>query len=397
MDKSLSKSVFKPLSRSMILLFAIASGLSVANIYYAQPLLDRMAQDIGISPASVGLVVTFSQIGYALGLFFLVPLGDLMNRRRLIITQLLLSVLALLMVALSSNYIVLFLSMMSVGLLAVVVQVLVAFTATLAAPGEGGRAIGVVTSGIVLGILLARTVAGFLTDLAGWRSVYFVSAIVTLLMTGLLCRTLPGHRRETGATYAALLKSTVVLFFEEPLLRLRSAFAFFIFATFSTLWTSLVLHLRAPPFSFSHSVVGLFGLVGVAGALGAARAGRLADGGYAQWTTGVGLSLLLISWLPMGFMGGSYWALIVGIIILDLAVQAVHVTNQSIIFSLRPDGHSRLVAIYMIFYSLGSGGGSISSTAVYAKFGWSGVCLLGAFFSGAALMLQFFSLGLRKR
>lgn len=375
------------LNTPILVLFAIASGLSVANIYYAQPLLDSLARDIGISDAVSGLVITFTQIGYALGLFFLVPLGDLLNRRRLIITQLSMSVLALSAVAMASNFVVLLLAMISVGLLAVVVQVLVAFSATLAAPGESGKAVGIVTSGIVLGILLARSVSGFLTDLAGWRSVYFTSAIVTLLMAGILSRVLPGNQSKTTTTYSALLVSTLTLFFEEPVLRLRATFAFFIFAAFSTLWTPLVLPLSAPPFSFSHSLIGLFGLAGIVGALAAAHAGSWADRGYSQWTTGVALSLLLISWLPMSLIQNSLWFLVLGILILDFAVQAVHVTNQSVIFSLRPEAHSRLVAIYMIFYSLGSAVGSISSTTIYASFGWNGVCVLGAIFSGIALLI----------
>lgn len=377
----------KPLTLSVILIFAIASGLSVANIYYAQPLLEDMARDLNISKGSIGLVVTFTQIGYALGLFFLVPLGDLLNRRSLVIGQLSLSVLSLLTVALAKNYVILFMAMTSVGLLAVVVQVLVAFAATLSAPSERGRSVGMVTSGIVLGILLARTVAGFLSDIWGWRSVYLFSALSTALMTLILYRVLPNYENSQKTSYSKLLRSTVTLFFEEPLLRHRAYFAFFIFAAFSTLWTSLVLPLSAPPYSYSNSVIGLFGLAGMAGALAAARAGKLADKGYSQWVTGIGLLLLVLSWPLIGQLDISILVLVIGIIVLDFAVQAVHVTNQNVIFSLRPEAPSRLVAMYMIFYSLGSGIGSISSTTAYAKFGWQGVCILGAGLSTAALLL----------
>jgi predicted MFS family arabinose efflux permease len=378
-----------------ILLFAIASGLSVANIYYAQPLLDQIAYDFAVSPGSIGLIITLTQIGYALGLFFLVPLGDLLNRRTLIVSQLFLSSLALLTIYLTSHYVILLCAMIFVGLLAVVAQILVAFTATLAAAGEGGRAVGKVTSGIVIGILLARTVAGFLNDLAGWRSVYLFSATATLLMSFLLYQNLPHHsnKHSNESSYLDLLKSTLTLFYKEPLLRIRAVIAALIFATFSTLWTSLVLPLSAPPFSLPHSIIGLFGLAGVAGAIAAAKAGYFADRGYPQWVTGVSLILLLLSWGFMSLMGLSIWLLVFGVILLDFAVQAVHVTNQSLIFPLRPGAHSRLVACYMIFYSIGSGVGSISATTVYSWKGWQGVCVLGAAFSSLALV--FWALTLR--
>jgi predicted MFS family arabinose efflux permease len=368
-------------------LFAIAAGLSVANVYYAHPLLDAVARDFEISHGSVGIVVTAAQMGYALGLFLLVPLGDLVDRRRLIVGQLLTSTLALVAVAFAPNVGVLLASMATVGFLAVVVQTLVAFAATLAADAERGRAVGMVTSGVVIGILLARVVAGLLVDLAGWRAVYLTSALFTLLIAGALFRVLPHHELlGTRSSYGNLLRSVLTLFVEEPILRIRAGIAMLIFAAFSVFWTSLVFHLSAPPFSLSHGATGLFGLAGVGGALAAGRAGGLADRGLANWTTGVGLSLLLASWLPIGLTQRSIPALIVGVILLDLAIQAVHVTNQSLIFTVRPEARSRLVAGYMVFYSLGSGLGSISSTTAYAYAGWTGVSLLGASFSALALV-----------
>ncbi|KPV56526.1 transporter [Paenibacillus sp. A3] len=375
------------MSRSVALLFAIACGLAVANVYYAQPLLDAMASELGIDRAAVGVVITATQICYALGLLMLVPLGDLVNRRKLIVGQMLLSVLALIAVGTASTAAVLLAGMGAVGLLAVVTQTLVAYASTLAAPSERGRVVGLVTSGVVIGILLARTVAGTLTDLAGWRSVYFVSAGLTVLMAGLLFRVLP--RKDHGKvpmTYPQLLRSVFALFVQEPVLRIRGILAMLIFASFSVLWTSLVLPLSSPPLSLSHTAIGSFGLVGVAGALAAARAGRLADRGTGQQTTGIALMLLLVSWLPISLTERSLWALIAGVVLLDLAVQAVHVTNQSMIYNVRPEARSRLAGAYMIFYSIGSAVGSISSTLMYARAGWTGVCLLGAAISGLALL-----------
>jgi len=273
-----------------------------------------------------------------------------------------------------------------------VTQTLVAFAATLADPTERGRVIGTVTSGIVIGILLARTVAGIITDFAGWRAVYLVSAGITLLLAGILYRMLPNVDREKASlSYWQLLHSVILLFVQERLLRVRGILAMLIFAAFSILWTSLVLPLSAPPFSLSHSEIGAFGLAGVAGALAAAKAGRLADRGLGQRTTGLALTLLLISWLPIRYADYSLWGLIVGVIVLDFAVQAVHVTNQSMILRKHPDSRSRLTASYMIFYSVGSAAGSIASTTIYAYAGWNGVCLLGASVSAIALLFWVFT------
>lgn len=359
------------LSKITTLIFAVAAGLSVANIYYAQPLLDAMARDFGISAAAVGLIVMLTQAGYALGLIFIVPLGDLIDRRRLIVGQGILSVLALVAVGLSTNQMLLFASLAAMGLLAVVVQVLVAFAATLARPAERGKAVGMVTSGVVIGILAARFVAGFLADLGGWRAVYLTSAILTAAMVALLLRVLPNQFSPAGGdSYAATLRSIPILFLRDPILMVRGLLALLIFATFSTFWTALVLPLSAAPFSYSHTQIGLFGLVGLVGAMAATGAGRAADRGLGQWTTGVSLALLLGSWALISMLPNSIPLLLVGVILLDLAVQAVHVTNQSVMFDRYPEASSRLVGGYMVFYSIGSAIGAISSTMAFAQAGW---------------------------
>jgi predicted MFS family arabinose efflux permease len=376
------------LSRTTVLIFAVAAGLSVANIYFAQPLLDAMADDFGIAPAAIGLVVTLTQIGYALGLIFIVPLGDLLDRRRLIVVQGVISAAALVAVATARTEAVLFAGMALVGLVAVVVQVLVAFAATLASPSERGKAVGTVTSGVVIGILAARFVAGILADLGGWRAVYLTSAALTFAMAGILFRMLPRYLpRESSDSYFVTLRSIPRLFLREPILLVRGVLALLIFAAFSTFWTALVLPLSAPPFSLSHGQIGLFGLVGVAGAAAAGSAGRLADRGLGQWTTGLSLMLLVASWGLIALLPVSMLALVAGVVLLDLAVQAVHVTNQSMIFALHPEARSRLVGGYMVFYSIGSAIGAIAATTANAHAGWIGVSMLGAAFSAAALLV----------
>ncbi len=383
-----------PLSGVVVLLFAIACGLSVANVYYAQPLLDAMADTFALDHATVGSVITLTQVGYGVGLVLLVPLGDLLNRRRLIVGQLLLSTLAVLLVAFSSNSFLLLAGMALTGLLAVVTQTLVAFAANLARPEQRGHVVGLVTSGIVVGLLLARTVSGAMADLAGWRSVYLLSAGLTLLMALLLWRVLPEAEPPRAThSYTQLIRSVFSLFKQEKVLRDRAVLALLIFAAGTVLWTPLVLPLSAPPLSLSHTQIGLFGLAGAAGALGAARAGHLADRGFAQWTSGGALILMLVSWLAIGFTQSSLWALLLGVITFDLGLQAVHVTSQSLIYSVRPEAQSRLAAGYMLFYSVGSALGSVGSTLMYAWGGWIGVCALGAAINLLALIYWLATLG----
>ncbi|MGV9279009.1 MFS transporter [Streptomyces sp. NPDC003730] len=381
------------LSRGVVVLFAAACGAAVANVYFSQPLLVTMGHDLAMSPALVGSVVTLTQIGYGLGLFFLVPLGDVADRRRLIAAQLLLLVVALAVVAAAHTAAILLAGMAAVGLLAVVTQTLVAFAASLATPAERGRVVGLVTSGVVIGILLARTASGLLADLAGWRSVYLASAALTALLALVLCRVLPRRSgtEQTALRYGQLLRSTITLFARERLLRLRALLGLLIFSAFSTLWSSIALPLSEAPYFLSHGAIGALGLIGVAGALAATVAGRLNDRGLSGRTTGIGLALLAASWLPLAFTRSSLWALFVGVLLLDLAVQAVHVTNQTLIYALHPDAGSRLIGGYMVFYSTGSATGAVAATFLYTVAGWGAVCALGAAFSCLGLALWVFA------
>lgn len=386
-DQAVSHS--RGVSRGVVLLFAVACGAAVANVYLSQPLLVTIGHDLDLSPALVGSVVTLTHVGYGLGLFFLVPLGDIADRRRLIVAQLLLLVAALAAVAAAPTAAVLLAGMAATGLFAVVTQTLVAFAASLAPPAGRGRVVGLVTSGVVVGILLARTASGLLADLAGWRSVYLASASLTALLALVLHRVLPRHGAAPPAAlrYGELLRSTVTLFAREPLVRLRALFGLLIFAAFSTLWSSVALPLSEAPYFLSHSAIGALGLIGAVGALAASLAGRLNDRGLSGRTTGIALALLAASWLPLAFTRSSLWALVVGVILLDLAVQAVHVTNQTLIYALRPDAGSRLIGGYMVFYSVGSATGAIAATSLYAVAGWGAVCALGAGFSCLGLLL----------
>ncbi|MFB7938068.1 MFS transporter [Streptomyces sp. NPDC056049] len=376
------------LPRGLVVLFALACGSAVANVYFAQPLLVTMGHDLAMSPALVGGIVTLTQVGYGAGLLLLVPLGDVVARKRLVVAQLLLLVVALVAVATARTALVLLAGTAAVGLLAVVTQTLVAFAASLAGPARRGGVVGMVTSGVVIGILLARTASGLMADLAGWRSVYLASAQLTVLLALVLHRTLP-HPAAAPARlrYGQLLRSTFTLFATERLLRHRALLGLLIFAAFSALWSSVALPLSEAPYALSHTAIGAFGLVGAVGALAATAAGRLNDRGLSRRTSGIGLALLTASWLPLAFTRDSLWALAAGVVVLDLAVQAVHVTNQTLIYELRPDAGSRLIGGYMVFYSIGSATGALAATSLYAAAGWGAVCALGAGISCAAFLL----------
>ncbi|MFT9471614.1 MFS transporter [Streptomyces sp. Mo3] len=377
-----------PPSARLILLFAVACGSAVANVYFAQPLLVTLGERFALGPGLLGAIVAITQLGYAAGLFLLVPLGDLVDRRRLITLQLGLLAAALLSAGLAPGTAALLTALAAVGALAVVAQTMVAAAAHLTAPAFRGRVVGAVTSGVITGILLARTVAGVLADLAGWRAVYLFSAVVTAALAVLLRLALPADRPPTVTMpYRRLLASTVALFTRHPLLRVRGMLALLVFAAFSTLWSSVVQPLSSPPWSLTHTAIGAFGLAGAAGAAAAGAAGRWNDRGLAQRTTGTALVLLAVSWLPLAFTRQSLWALAIGAVLLDFAVQAVHVTNQSLIYAVHPDAGSRIIGGYMVFYSAGSALGAIGSSAAYAAAGWTAVSALGAAFSCSALLL----------
>ncbi|CUZ52921.1 Inner membrane transport protein ynfM [Serratia marcescens] len=372
----------------LVLLLAAASAFSVANVYYAQPLLDAIAHDFSISLAAVGMVITVTQLGCALALLLVVPLGDRLNRHWLLAGQQLGLIGALLLVGWAQSAPWLLAGMLLVGLLGTAMtQGLIAFAAALAAPQERGRVVGAVQGGVVLGLLLARTLSGALADVGGWRTVYFFSAGVTLVLLPILSRLLPAPRTAPSTlSYPALLRSMLTLLLHDRTLQIRGMLALLMFGAFSLFWSSLVLPLSQAPFNFTHAAVGAFGLVGAVGALAAVRAGHLADRGLGQVASGVCLLLLTLAWLPLGLLGSGLVWLVAGIVLLDLAGQAIHVLNQSMIFSAHPQSHSRLVGCYMLFYAVGSGLGAFAGIHMYAWAGWSGVCWLGAGVSLSALL-----------
>jgi len=366
------------LSPALILLMSVATGLAVASNYYAQPLLETIARNFSLSASSAGFIVTAAQLGYAVGLLFLVPLGDMFERRAMIVSMTLLAAGGMLITASSQSLAMMILGTALTGLFSVVAQILVPLAATLASPEKRGKVVGTIMSGLLLGILLARTVAGLLAGIGGWRTVYWVASVLMVVMALALWRGLPKVKSETHLNYPQLLGSVFSLFTHDKLLRTRALLGCFTFANFSILWTSMAFLLAAPPFNYSEGMIGLFGLAGAAGALGARPAGGLADKGKSHITTTASLVLLLLSWAAIWYGHVSVLALIVGILVLDLTVQGVHITNQTVIYRVKPEARNRLTAGYMTSYFIGGAAGSLISASAWQHAGWAGVCAVGA-------------------
>ncbi|MDV3467472.1 MFS transporter [Stenotrophomonas sp. C3(2023)] len=382
----MNNSALPALQRWQVLLMALATGVAVASNYYAQPLLHTMAGQLDTSFERIGLVVTVAQLSYAAGLLLLVPLGDLFERRRLIVVMSLLSASGLAISACSGTLAMLLVGTAITGLFSVVAQVLVPFAATLASPAERGRVVGTVMAGLLLGILLARTVAGAVSSLGDWRWVYWFAAGLLVLTTVALQRGLPRYRQDAGLRYFALLRSIGQLFASEPAFRLRTLLGACSFAMFALFWTPLAFLLAQPPYQYSDATIGLFGLVGAAGTLAAGLAGRMADRGQANRATLIALLLLLLSWMPLLLASRSLAALLLGVVALDLAAQLLHVSNQNVIYALQPQARNRLNAGYMTGYFMGGSLGSLASAQLYPAFGWTGICVAGAGIATAALL-----------
>jgi len=383
------------MSPGLVLVFAMACGLSAANLYYAQPILYDITRSFGTSESTAGLVVTVSQIGYALGLALLVPLGDILTRRRFLPAVLVVTAVGLAASAVAPSIGVLLAVALVVGLGSTVAQMLVPMAASLADEATRGRVIGQVMSGLLLGILLARTVSGLVAGVTSWRAVYVMAAMVTVVMAVALARVVPAEVERPSLRYGALLGSTVTLFRTEPLLRRRIAFGALGFAAFSAFWTTMAFVLSGPPYHYGTTAIGLFGLVGAAGALCANVAGRWTDRGLTRTTTLAFAALVLLSFLPLWLGRTDLAMMIVGVLALDVGVQGLQVTNQSIIYRLAPEARSRINSAYMVCYFAGGALGSAAATRLYGSHRWAGVCLLGAAIGTAAVVLAVLDSGRR--
>ena len=384
---SLEQGTGPPLSRGLVLLLATTCGAAVANNYYAQPLLNTIANAFGVSDATAGLLVTAGQAGYALGLALLVPLGDLLERRRLITRLLVITAAAEAAAAAAPGFAVLASALAIAGVTSVVAQIVVPMAASMAPEAQRGQVVGTVMSGLIIGILLARTISGLIASAGSWRQVYVMAAAVMLVLAVVLRRALPEVRPTERMSYRALLRSVLDLVREEPVLRQRMGLGAAALGCFSILWTPLAFLLSGPPYRYGTAVIGLFGIAGLAGAAIAPVTGRLADRGRGRYATLGAILALLGSWGLIGLGAHSLAALIAGIVMLDLGAQALHISNQSAIYALRPRARSRLNTAYMVAYFVGGAVMSAAASLLYSASGWGGVCVLGAATAAAALCL----------
>jgi len=375
------------LSRRLVFLLAAACGLAVANLYYAQPLLALIARAFHAGMGAAGLIAILTQVGYAGGLAFLVPLGDVLERRRLVVGGLALASVALLAAALAPSILVLAALGLAIGGTSVVVQILIPFAADLAGEAERGRVIGTVMSGLLIGILLARTVSGVVAGATSWRVMYLLAAVLMVGLAAVLGRALPRSSPTASLAYPALLRSVLALLRDEAVLRRRALYGALGFAAFSAFWTTAAFVLAGPPYHYGATVIGLFGLLGVAGALVASLAGRLADHGYAHGATGGFAAAILASFGLLVLGGHALVPFIAGVLLLDLGVQGLQITNQSEIYRLGGGARSRITTAYMTSYFVGGAAGSAGAVALYGVAGWGGVCLLGAACAAAILSL----------
>lgn len=378
--------------RRAVAAMTFATGVIIANNYYAQPLEASIAATFHASSTAVGSVLTLIQVSYAVGLALLVPLGDLLERRRLVVTMLTVTAVGQVAVAFSPSLGVLASAAAVVALTTVAAQVLVPFAAHLAREGEQGRTISTVMSGLLIGVLLSRVAAGLIAQVAGWRAVFGVGAALTAVAVVALWRELPvlapvtTLRHPTTLRYPALLASVLRLVREEPVLRWRILYSASSYAAFGAVWTSIGFLLAAPPHGLSPGMIGLFSLFGVAGALSARGAGRLADRGFAHWTVGITLAATACAFLLLDAGRASLVALAIGLVVFDAGVQGTHISNQTIVYALRPEARSRLNSAYMTSYFVGGAIGSGASAVLYASHGWTAVCLLGAAFPTLGLL-----------
>ncbi|WP_448702834.1 MFS transporter [Mucilaginibacter sp. AW1-3] len=369
----------------------IATGLVVANLYYNQPLLGQISATFHISEDKAQLVSMLTQMGYATGMLLIVPMADMKKRKKLMMVDFIFIVLALLLAAFSPTISILMIASFLIGASSTIPQMLVPMTAHLAEPHERGKKVGVVMSGLLIGILLSRTVSGFIGFHFGWRGMFLIAGGLMLVIWALLFFMLPEIEPQYKGNYSTLMRSLVTLIKEEPKLRLAAIRGALCFACFGAFWTTLTFLLKQPQFNGSSQMAGMFGLVGVFGALGASAMGRISDKMNPHHVITLAVSLVVLSFIIFGLSSHSLIGLIIGVILLDMGVQSTHISNQIMIFGLRPEARNRLNTVYMVSYFLGGAFGTYIASLLWNDYQWTGVCVMGISFSVLALLIHLLS------
>lgn len=354
---------------------AACTGLIVANLYYCQPLIILISNEFKIPEANAGTITYLTQAGYAIGLFFMVPLGDKIERKKQILMTTFASVIALIIAATAKNFFILQIASLLIGITSIVPQLILPLAASLCEPEQRGKVVGTIMSGLLLGILLSRTLSGFIGQTLGWRSMFWIAAGICLLIFFMIQNKFPENRPHFKGTYGQLIRSLFTLIKTQPLLREATLINIFSFAQFGAFWTTMVLLLSDTPFDFNSAAIGLFGVVGASGALAAPLVGRLGDKGNSRIAVGYGCLLLLISFMIYYFSAESVIGIIIGIVLMDIGIQGVHISNQTRVYSLLPEARNRLNTVFMSFSFLGTAAGSALGLLLWKLGGWHAVTI----------------------
>ncbi len=384
------------LTKLHLWVMTIATGLVVANIYYNQPLLGDISKDFNVSDAKGGLLAMLTQIGYAAGMLFCVPLGDMVKRKQLIMIVFFIDIIALILAAWSPTIQILMFASFLIGAFSIIPQLIIPMAAHLSLPEERGKTIGFVMSGLLIGILLSRTISGYVGAHLGWRAMFMIAAGLMIVLAIALYFLLPEVHPDYKGNYKELMGSLISLIKEEPILRIASIRGALCFAGFAGFWSTLVFLLRQPQFNAGSEVAGAFGLVGAFGALAASQMGRLTDKGNGFRLTAISIFLVIISFVIFGFSGSSFVGLVAGVIIMDMGVQATHISNQAAIFSIRPEARNRLNTVYMVTYFMGGALGTFLATQAWHVYDWKGVVAMGLTLSAIALVIHLYFNKLQK-
>lgn len=388
----------QPFTKLHLWVMTIATGLVVANIYYNQPLLADISKDFGVFEAQGGMLAMLTQSGYAAGMLFTVPLGDMLERKRLIMFEFFMTIAALLLAALSPSIHVLMIAGFLIGAFSIIPQLIIPMAAHLSAPEQRGKTIGFVMSGLLIGILLSRTISGYIGAHFGWRAMFFIAAALMIILWISLYFLLPKVEPAYKGNYKMLMTSLIDLIKEEPQLRISAIRGALCYACFSGFWTRLVFLLQEPQFKLGSEAAGLFGLVGAFGAIAASQTGRLSDKGNSKNLTSVSIFVVILSYIIFSFSSSNMLLLVAGVILMDMGVQATHISNQAVIFSLRPEARNRLNTVYMVTYFTGGATGTYIASQAWHMYKWKGVVAMGLALSVLSLIIHLvFAAGANKK
>lgn len=365
------------LSQSKVLFMAVATGIIVANLYYCQPLIVLIASEFNVPETEAGTITYLTQAGYAIGLFFMVPLGDKIERKKQILVTTFASVLALIVAAVSKSFFILEIASLLIGITSIVPQLILPLAASLTAPERRGKVIGTIMSGLLVGILLSRTLSGFVGEWWGWRSMFWIAAGFCLILFFVIKSQFPVNKPTFEGSYGQLIQSLFSLIKTQPLLREATLINVFSFAQFGVFWTTMVLLLSEAPFNFSSATIGLFGIVGASGALAAPLVGKIGDKGSSRIVIGYGILLMLLSFIVFYFSAESIVGIVIGIVLIDIGIQAIHISNQTRVYSILPEARNRMNTVFMSFSFFGTALGSAFGLLLWKIGAWEAVSLGG--------------------